>query len=74
MALNAGWNAVFFRARRPWLAAAESALLTLSSVDLARRAQPAGRGKAAGLAAYAGWCAFATVLTAAIARRNPRRG
>jgi uncharacterized protein YbjT (DUF2867 family)/tryptophan-rich sensory protein len=73
MVLNAGWSGAFFRARRPWLAAAESAVLTVSAADLARRARPAGRGKAAVLGAYAGWCAFATVLSTAIARRNPRR-
>jgi uncharacterized protein YbjT (DUF2867 family)/tryptophan-rich sensory protein len=73
MALNTGWSAAFFRAHRPAVAAAECAILTLSGADLARRARPAGPGKAAGLAAYAGWCAFATVLTTAIARRNRRR-
>ena len=73
MALNTGWSAAFFRAHRPAAAAAECAILTLSGADLARRARPAGPGKAAGLAAYAGWCAFATVLTTAIARRNRRR-
>jgi len=72
MVLNAGWTALFFRSRRPWLAAAECAALTASGVDLARRVAPAGRGKAAGLLAYAGWCAFATALTTAIARRNRR--
>ena len=72
MVLNAGWTGLFFRAHRPWLAAAECAALTASSVDLARRVAPAGRGKATGLLAYAGWCAFATVLSTAIARRNHR--
>ncbi len=72
MVLNAGWTGLFFRAHRPWLAAAECAALTASSVDLARRVAPAGRGKSNGLLAYAGWCAFATALTTAIARRNPR--
>ena len=72
MVLNAGWTGLFFRAHRPWVAAAECAALTASSVDLARRVAPAGRGKATGLLAYAGWCAFATALTTAIARRNPR--
>ncbi|TPG15949.1 tryptophan-rich sensory protein [Pedococcus bigeumensis] len=72
MVLNAGWTGLFFRGHRPWLAAAECAALTASSVDLARRVAPAGRGKSTGLLAYAGWCAFATALTTAIARRNPR--
>lgn len=73
MGLNAAWTGLFFRARRPWLAAAECALLTLSSADLARRAAVTGRGKAAVLGGYAAWCGFATALSTAIARRN-RRG
>jgi uncharacterized protein YbjT (DUF2867 family)/tryptophan-rich sensory protein len=71
MALNAGWSGLFFRARRPWLGAAGAAALTVSSADLARRVGATGRGKAAGIGAYAAWCAFATVLSTAIARRNP---
>lgn len=47
MALNTGWTGLFFRARRPWLATAECAVLATSSLDLARRAGAAGRGKAA---------------------------
>ncbi|WP_270887384.1 tryptophan-rich sensory protein [Pedococcus sp. 5OH_020] len=73
LVLNVGWTGLFFRARRPWLAAAEGALLTLSAADLARRVRPTGRGKATALGAYAAWCGFATVLTAAIARRNVGR-
>lgn len=70
MALNTAWTGLFFRARRPWLAAAECAVLTASSVDLARQAGAAGRGKAVAIGGYAAWCGFATVLSAAIARRN----
>ncbi len=73
MALNAAWPGLFFRSRRPWLAAAECAVLTASSVDLARRTGAAGRGKGAVVGGYAAWCGFATVLSAAIARRNRRR-
>lgn len=73
MALNTGWSALFFGAHRPWLAAFDSALLTASSADLVRRANSTGVGKTVGLGAYAGWCAFATVLTTAIARRNGGR-
>jgi benzodiazapine receptor len=70
LVLNAAWTPVFFRAHRPWLAAAESAVLTASTVDLLRRA-PAVSGPAhAVLAPYAAWTAFATALTVAIARRN----
>ena len=70
LVLNAGWNVLFFRARRPWLAAAECAVLTISSADLVRRAAAVDRPGAAALAPYPAWCAFATALTAAIARRN----
>jgi uncharacterized protein YbjT (DUF2867 family)/tryptophan-rich sensory protein len=73
MVLNAAWTGLFFRSRRPWLATVEGAVLTWSSADLARRVGATGRGKALAVGAYAAWCAFATVLSAAIARRNRRR-
>ena len=71
LVLNTAWNWLFFRAHRPWLAAAECAVLTVSSGDLVRRAAHADRRAAAALAPYPLWCAFATALTVAIARRNP---
>jgi len=71
LALNAAWTAVFFRAHRPWAAAAESAVLTVSTVDLARRAGRVSPTAAAVLVPYTAWTAFATALTVAIARRNP---
>ena len=70
LALNTAWSPLFFRAHRPWLAAAESAVLTASSVDLARRAARVSGPAGAVLVPYAGWTAFATALTVAIARRN----
>src|SRR3954471_3014207 len=70
LVLNAAWTPVFFRAHRPWLAAAESAVLTASTVDLLRRARAVGGPAHAVLAPYAAWTAFATALTVAIARRN----
>jgi tryptophan-rich sensory protein len=70
LALNAGWNVLFFRARRPWLAAAECAVLTGSAADLVRRTRSVDRRAALALAPYPAWCAFATALTVAIARRN----
>ncbi|MTD16943.1 tryptophan-rich sensory protein [Nakamurella sp. YIM 132087] len=70
LVLNAGWNALFFAARRPWPAAVECAALTLSSADLVRRAAALDRRAAIALAPYPAWCAFATALTVAIARRN----
>jgi tryptophan-rich sensory protein len=70
LVLNAAWTPIFFRAHRPWLAAAESAALTVSTVDLVRRAARVSGPAGAVLVPYAGWTAFATALTAAIARRN----
>lgn len=70
LALNAGWSVLFWRGRRPWLAAAEAAALTVSSADLARRAGASSAGRRNRLLPYAVWTGFATVLTAAIARRN----
>jgi translocator protein len=70
LALNAAWTPLFFRARRPWAAAAESAVLTVSTVDLVRRAAPVSPAAAVVLLPYAAWTTFATALTVAIARRN----
>ena len=71
LVLNAGWNWLFFRARRPRLALAEILLLEASTLDLTRRAGKADTPAARMLVPYAGWVAFATALNAAIARRNP---
>lgn len=73
LVLNGSWNWLFFRVHLPWLAAGECAVLTASSVDLVRRIGKADRRAALALAPYPVWCAFATALTVAIARRNPRR-
>lgn len=70
LALNTAWTPLFFRAHRPWAAAAESAVLTASTVGLVRRAWPVSRAAAVVLVPYAAWTAFATALTTAIARRN----
>src|SRR3954470_10327735 len=70
LALNTAWSPLFFRAHRPWAAAAESAVLTASTIDLVRRAGPVSRAAALVLTPYAAWTAFATALTVAIARRN----
>lgn len=71
--LNAGWSMLFWRTRRPWLAAAECAALTVSSADLTFRTAHADRRAALALAPYPLWCAFATVLTTSIAWRNRGR-
>ncbi|KRE38282.1 hypothetical protein ASG73_04810 [Janibacter sp. Soil728] len=70
LVLNTGWSVVFWRVRRPTLAALEAGVLAVSSADLARRAGAAGgRGRWA-LVPYAAWTAFAAALSTAIARRN----
>jgi tryptophan-rich sensory protein len=74
LALNAAWTPLFFRVRRPWAAAAECAVLTASTADLVRRAARVSPAAAAALAPYAAWTAFATALSADIARRNGRGG
>lgn len=70
--LNASWSWLFWRGRRPWLAAAECAVLTASSADLVRRTYNLNRGAGVALAPYAAWCGFATALSTAIAKLNPR--
>ncbi|MGX1779448.1 TspO/MBR family protein [Nocardia brasiliensis] len=69
LVLNASWSWVFFRAHRLGAATAVAAALTASSTDLSRRVSathPIGWASAA----YPAWCAFATVLSAGIWRRN----
>lgn len=73
LALNSGWSLVFWRLRSPGAAAVESAVLTASAVDLARRTGTVHRTAGKALAPYAIWCGFATVLSAEIHRRNRRR-
>jgi translocator protein len=70
LALNASWTWMFFRAHRPWPAALHSAVLTVSAADLVRQARAVDAKAAGALLPYPLWCAFATVLSTAIARRN----
>lgn len=72
LALNAGWSVVFWRARRPGAAALESAVLTASGADLVRRSAAVNPIAGRALAPYVAWCGFATLLSAAIERRNRR--
>lgn len=71
--LNGSWSWLFFN--RHWLAtsAAVAAALTASSVDLSRRAIEVRGVRAAPLALYPMWCAFATVLSTHIWLLNRRR-
>jgi uncharacterized protein YbjT (DUF2867 family)/tryptophan-rich sensory protein len=70
LVLNAAWPALFFRAKKPWLAAAEAGLLALSSADLVRLAARSSPERGLALSPYAAWTAFAAALNVAVARRN----
>lgn len=73
LVLNGSWSGLFFRSKRPWLAAAGSAVLAVSSVDLVRRAWKSSPQRGLALSPYAAWTTFATALSAEIARRNSGR-
>ena len=70
LALNAGWSVLFWRSRQPWVSTAWCALLAVQSADVTRRIGRVDRRMGIALAPYPAWCGFATVLNAAIARRN----
>ncbi|XUM02139.1 TspO/MBR family protein [Streptomyces venezuelae ATCC 10712] len=71
LALNAGWNWLFFRLRSPRAGLVGCALLDLSNAELIRRTARVDATTAYTLLPYAAWSAFATGLNAAIVRRNP---
>lgn len=73
LVLNAGWCGLFFRSKRPVVAAVGAGALALSSADLTRRAHKSSTGRGLALAPYAAWTAFATALSTAIAVKNPKR-
>jgi tryptophan-rich sensory protein len=72
LVLNGSWSWLFFS--RGWLgtSAIAAGLLTVSSADLTRRAMAVQGPKAAPLAAYPAWCAFATALSTHIWALNRR--
>jgi len=70
LVLNASWSWVFFRFHRLRPAVAVAGALSASSADLTRRVGRADRHAGVSLAPYAAWTSFATVLSAAIWRRN----
>ena len=70
LVLNTAWSVLFWRVRRPAVAAVEAGVLAASSTDLARRAAAAGGRGGWALVPYAAWTGFAAVLSTAIARRN----
>lgn len=69
LVLNAAWSWVFFRWRNLSAASVTAAALAASSADLVRRVG-VRRQRGVVLAPYAGWTAFAAVLTETIRRRN----
>jgi benzodiazapine receptor len=71
LCLNAAWPWVFFRAHRPAAGAAVIGGLEASTVVLAREVARSDRKAALILVPYLGWNAFALVLNATIAARNP---
>lgn len=70
LVLNASWTWTFFRLKSLPVATTVAGVLALSSADLVLRVGRASRPAGAALAPYAVWCAFATVLSGAIWRRN----
>lgn len=68
--LNAAWSWLFFGRRSPRAGLVGTLLLDLSNIELIRRTARVDTAGARALLPYAGWCAFATALNAAIARRN----
>lgn len=70
LVLNTGWSVLFWRVRRPWLAAAWCSLLAAHSTALAGRVGNVDPTLGAALAPYPLWCGFATALNTSIARRN----
>ncbi|AXO32931.1 TspO/MBR family protein [Micromonospora chalcea] len=73
LALNAGWSALFFGARKPGAALAEIAALNVSNLVLLRRAARADRSAGAALAPYVAWTLFATALNGTIVGLNRGR-
>lgn len=70
MTLNAGWCWSFFRGHKLVPSIVVAGALAASSADLARTASKSSRRAGLNLAPYSAWNTFATVLTAAIWRKN----
>jgi translocator protein len=70
MALNAGWCWSFFKGRQIGPSVVVAGALAASSADLARTAGAAYKPAGGFLVPYTAWTGFATVLNAAIWRRN----
>jgi tryptophan-rich sensory protein len=70
LALNAGWSAIFFGARRPRLALAELGALFAAIGAYTHQARTVDRRAARLMLPYLGWTAFAALLNEEIVRRN----
>ncbi|MBV8915334.1 MAG: tryptophan-rich sensory protein [Acetobacteraceae bacterium] len=68
--LNVLWSELFFRARRPDWALAETVPFWLSILLLVVVLWPISRGASGALAPYLAWVLFAAVLNLAIVRLN----
>jgi len=72
LAANARWSKLFFGQRLPTLAIADVVALEGSIFAYISAARKVDRAAANAFIPYAAWVAFATVLNAEIARRNPQ--
>ena len=71
LALNAAWTPVFFGLHSPRGGLAVIGILLVTILVAIRRVWPLDRTAAGLLVPYAAWVAFATALTAEVARLNP---
>ena len=72
LVLNASWSWLFFTKRWLGTSALAAGVLAISSADLTRRALEVRGTRAAPLALYPLWCAFATALSTHIWILNKR--
>ncbi len=68
--VRGGYVPLAFGSRRLWAATADSALLCIVMVHYASLARQVGQTAAALAVPEIAWTAFATVLSAAVARKN----
>lgn len=73
LVLNAGWSTSVLRPQAAGPRSRRINCATASTADLVRRSGKVSMEKGVVLAPYAGWTAFAAVLTGTIRALNPRR-
>lgn len=73
LVLNGCWSWLFFTKRWLGTSAIAAGALAVSSADLTRRTAAVRGSRAAPLALYPLWCAFATILSTHIWRLNKNR-